>query len=59
VSPLPAWPSADLLLVNLDLTLPTRGPEPGDEPPGKMPLAIDRTSRISGPTRPTRVAAGR
>jgi len=25
VSPLPAWPSADLLLVNLDLTLPTRG----------------------------------
>ena len=50
MSPLPAWPSADLLLVNLDLTLPTRGPEPGDETPRMMPLAIDRgmSVRYSG-----------
>ena len=50
MSPLPIWPSADLLLVNLDLTLPTRGPEPGDETPRKMPLAIDRgmSVRYSG-----------
>ena len=50
MSPLPIWPSADLLLVNLDLTLPTLGPEPGDETPRMMPLAIDRgmSVRYSG-----------
>jgi hypothetical protein len=39
-----------LLLVNLDLTLPTRGPETGDETPRMMPLAIDRgmSMRYSG-----------
>jgi len=38
------------LLVNLDLTLPTLGPEPGDETPRMMPLAIDRgmSVRYSG-----------
>jgi hypothetical protein len=50
VSPLPIWPSADLLLVNLDLTLPARGPETIDETPRMMPLAIDRgmSVRYSG-----------
>ena len=46
MSPPPIWPSADFLLVNLDLTLPTRGPEPGDETPRMMPLAIDRSMSV-------------
>ena len=51
MSPLPIWPSADLLLVNLDLTLPTRGPEPGNETPRKDAASdIDRgmSVRYSG-----------